>query len=77
MEKWCQDLYLSLPALQTADALLSELMATLRRIELPVSMPAFGSRINTLNIKKALLAGFFMQVTACQHWAVLGMCLVS
>ncbi|XP_046885171.1 putative pre-mRNA-splicing factor ATP-dependent RNA helicase DHX32 [Hypomesus transpacificus] len=62
VEKWCQDLYLSLPALQTADALRSELMATLRRIELPVSMPAFGSRINTLNIKKALLAGFFMQV---------------
>lgn len=45
-----------------ADALHAELTDTLRRIELPISMPAFGSRSNTLNIKRALLAGFFMQV---------------
>uniref|UniRef100_A0A3Q3BNT4 DEAH (Asp-Glu-Ala-His) box polypeptide 32b n=2 Tax=Kryptolebias marmoratus TaxID=37003 RepID=A0A3Q3BNT4_KRYMA len=61
-EKWCQDFFLSHKALLMADALRAELTDTLRRIELPVSAPAFGSRINTINVKKALLAGFFMQV---------------
>uniref|UniRef100_A0A8C3ATI8 DEAH-box helicase 32 (putative) n=1 Tax=Cyclopterus lumpus TaxID=8103 RepID=A0A8C3ATI8_CYCLU len=61
-EKWCEDLHLNHAALLTADALRTELLDTLKRIELPVSEPAFGSRNNTINIKRALLAGFFMQV---------------
>lgn len=62
VEKWCQDLCLNHAALLTADALHAELINTLKRIELPISVPAFGSRSNALNIKRALLAGFFMQV---------------
>ncbi|XP_030643275.1 putative pre-mRNA-splicing factor ATP-dependent RNA helicase DHX32 [Chanos chanos] len=62
LEQWCEERFLSLPALQTADAVLSELTDTLKRIELPISPPAFGSKTNTANIKRALLAGFFMQV---------------
>lgn len=62
VEKWCDDFHVNHGALLTADALLTELTDTLRRIELPVSVPAFGSRMNTINIKRALLAGFFMQV---------------
>ncbi|XP_069000643.1 putative pre-mRNA-splicing factor ATP-dependent RNA helicase DHX32 [Embiotoca jacksoni] len=62
VEKWCRDSRLCRSALLTADALRAELTDTLRRIELPVSVPAFGSRSNTVNIKRALLAGFFMQV---------------
>ncbi|XP_068424530.1 putative pre-mRNA-splicing factor ATP-dependent RNA helicase DHX32 [Clinocottus analis] len=62
VEKWCEGLDLNHGALLTADALRTELIDTLKRIELPVSVPAFGSRSNTLNIKRALLAGFFMQV---------------
>ncbi|XP_029305912.1 putative pre-mRNA-splicing factor ATP-dependent RNA helicase DHX32 isoform X1 [Cottoperca gobio] len=62
VEKWCQDFYLNHAALLMADALRTELTDTLKRIELPISVPAFGSRSNTLNIKRALLAGFFMQV---------------
>lgn len=69
VEKWCQDLGLNHAALLTADTLHTELINTLKRIELPVSVPAFGSRNNTLNIKKALLAGFFMQVRYCP-WTV-------
>uniref|UniRef100_A0A1A8CFJ1 DEAH (Asp-Glu-Ala-His) box polypeptide 32 n=1 Tax=Nothobranchius kadleci TaxID=1051664 RepID=A0A1A8CFJ1_NOTKA len=61
-ERWCQDLFLNHAALLVADALHSELTDTLKRIELPISAPAFGSRTNTINIKRALLAGFFMQV---------------
>lgn len=62
VEKWCRDLCLNHAALLMADALHTELTSTLKRIELPISVPAFGSRSNTLNIKRALLAGFFMQV---------------
>ncbi|KAK5609147.1 hypothetical protein CRENBAI_015499 [Crenichthys baileyi] len=61
-EKWCQDFFFNHAALLTADALRNELTDTLKRIELPISAPAFGSRGNTVNIKRALLAGFFMQV---------------
>ncbi|XP_061601629.1 putative pre-mRNA-splicing factor ATP-dependent RNA helicase DHX32 [Cololabis saira] len=61
-EKWCQDFFLNHTALLMADALRAELTETLKRIELPISVPAFGSRSNTINIKRALLAGFFMQV---------------
>lgn len=49
-------------ALKTAEAVRSELTDTLNRIELPISEPSFGTRTNSLNLKRALLAGFFMQV---------------
>ncbi len=62
VERWCEDHFLSLSALQTVDAIRSELTEILKRLELPVSLPAFGSKSNSLNIKHALLAGFFMQV---------------
>ncbi|KAM9366007.1 putative pre-mRNA-splicing factor ATP-dependent RNA helicase DHX32 [Pholidichthys leucotaenia] len=62
VEKWCQDFHLNHTALLLADALHTELTETLKRIELPISVPAFGSKRNTVNIKRALLAGFFMQV---------------
>lgn len=62
VEKWCQDYFLNHRALQTADAIRSELTDILRRIELPISEPSFGTKTNTHNIKRALLAGFFMQV---------------
>lgn len=69
MEKWCQDRFLNCAALRTADAIRAELVETVRRIELPYAEPAFGSRENTLNIKKALLSGFFMQVRTAPHGA--------
>ncbi|RVE59763.1 hypothetical protein OJAV_G00191740 [Oryzias javanicus] len=61
-EKWCQDRFLDLSALKTADVIRSELTDTLNRIELPISEPSFGTKTNTCSIKRALLAGFFMQV---------------
>ncbi|KAI3365157.1 hypothetical protein L3Q82_010254 [Scortum barcoo] len=61
-EKWCQDYFLDHSALKTAEAVRSELTDTLNRIELPISEPSFGTKTNTHNIKRALLAGFFMQI---------------
>ncbi|XP_054625085.1 DEAD/H (Asp-Glu-Ala-Asp/His) box polypeptide 32a [Dunckerocampus dactyliophorus] len=61
-EKWCQDHFLDHSALKMAEQVRSELMDTLNRIELPVSEAAFGTRSNASNLKRALLAGFFMQI---------------
>ncbi|KAF3704282.1 putative pre-mRNA-splicing factor ATP-dependent RNA helicase DHX32 [Channa argus] len=61
-EKWCQDYFLDYSALKTADDIRSELTDTLIRIELPISEPSFGTKTNALNIRRALLAGFFMQI---------------
>lgn len=61
-EKWSQDYFLDHSALKAAEVIRSELTETLNRIELPISEPSFGTKTNTHNIKRALLAGFFMQV---------------
>uniref|UniRef100_A0AAQ4R412 DEAH (Asp-Glu-Ala-His) box polypeptide 32a n=1 Tax=Gasterosteus aculeatus aculeatus TaxID=481459 RepID=A0AAQ4R412_GASAC len=61
-EKWCQDYFLDHSALKEAEAIRSELTETLNRIELPISEPFFGTKTNTHNVKRALLAGFFMQI---------------
>ncbi|XP_066521709.1 DEAD/H (Asp-Glu-Ala-Asp/His) box polypeptide 32a [Hoplias malabaricus] len=62
LENWCQDYFLCCAALQTADAIRAELTDILKRLELPLCEPAFGTKSNTLNIKRALLAGYFMQI---------------
>ncbi|KAK2820540.1 hypothetical protein Q5P01_023499 [Channa striata] len=61
-EKWCRDYFLDYSALKTADNIRSELTDTLNRIELPISEPSFGTKTNSLNVRRALLAGFFMQI---------------
>lgn len=62
IEQWCHDYFLSHAALRTAEAIRAELTDILSRIELPVSESSFGTKTNTHNIKRALLAGFFMQI---------------
>ncbi|XP_036590067.1 putative pre-mRNA-splicing factor ATP-dependent RNA helicase DHX32 isoform X2 [Trichosurus vulpecula] len=62
VEKWCADHLLSSSALRMAESIREELLDIVRRIELPYTEPDFGSKENTLNIKKALVAGYFMQI---------------
>ncbi|XP_037015039.2 putative pre-mRNA-splicing factor ATP-dependent RNA helicase DHX32 [Artibeus jamaicensis] len=62
VEQWCQDRFLSCAALRMADVIRAELLEIIRRIELPYADPAFGSKENTLNLKRALLSGYFMQI---------------
>lgn len=56
-----------------ADVIRAELLEMIKRIELPYAEPAFGSEENNLNIKKALLSGYFMQVNRCR-FAWQGLC---
>ncbi|XP_060697968.1 putative pre-mRNA-splicing factor ATP-dependent RNA helicase DHX32 isoform X3 [Hemiscyllium ocellatum] len=60
-EKWCHDNFLNCSALRTADAIRTDLLDIMQRIELPISKPAFGTHKNSLNVKRALLSGYFMQ----------------
>ncbi|XP_034351120.1 putative pre-mRNA-splicing factor ATP-dependent RNA helicase DHX32 [Arvicanthis niloticus] len=62
VETWCHDCFLSCSALRMAEVIRAELLEIIKRIELPYAEPAFGSKENGLNIKKALLSGYFMQI---------------
>ncbi|XP_055962643.1 putative pre-mRNA-splicing factor ATP-dependent RNA helicase DHX32 [Sorex fumeus] len=62
VETWCHDHFLSSSALRMAEVIRAELVEIIKRIELPYAAPAFGSPENTLNLKKALVSGFFMQI---------------
>ncbi|NXC19592.1 DQX1 helicase, partial [Corythaeola cristata] len=61
-EKWCRDYFLNCSALRMAEIIRAELVEIMKRIELPISEPDFGSKENILSIKKSLLSGYFMHI---------------
>lgn len=61
-EVWCSTNQLSHASLQLAAVIRAELLDVMQRIELPVSLPAFGCQDNCTNIKRALISGFFLNV---------------
>ncbi|NWR80199.1 DQX1 helicase, partial [Centropus unirufus] len=61
-EGWCRKHGLSQDALRLAGTVRAELLDVMRRIELPVSPPAFGTDANVLNIQRALISGYFLKV---------------
>ncbi|XP_063019080.1 putative pre-mRNA-splicing factor ATP-dependent RNA helicase DHX32 [Melospiza melodia melodia] len=61
-EQWCCECFLSCSALSMAEMIRAELVEIMKRIELPISEPDFGSEANLLSIKKALLSGYFMHI---------------
>ncbi|XP_044285348.1 ATP-dependent RNA helicase DQX1 isoform X1 [Varanus komodoensis] len=61
-ESWCRKHAVSETALRLAGAVRAELLEVMRRIELPVSPPAFGTDSNALSLMRALLSGFFLKV---------------
>ncbi|KAJ8287226.1 hypothetical protein GJAV_G00049090 [Gymnothorax javanicus] len=61
-EAWCTKKFLNAAALRLAVVIRAELLEVMQRIELPVSPPAFGSQNNSMNVKRALISGFFLRV---------------
>ncbi|XP_074721404.1 ATP-dependent RNA helicase DQX1 [Strix uralensis] len=61
-EGWCRKHAVSGDALRLAGVVRAELLDVMRRIELPVSPPAFGTDANALNIQRALISGYFLKV---------------
>ncbi|XP_027525517.1 ATP-dependent RNA helicase DQX1 isoform X1 [Corapipo altera] len=61
-EGWCRKHGVGAEGLRLAGTVRAELLEVMRRIELPVSPPAFGSDANALNIQRALISGYFLKV---------------
>ncbi|XP_072112845.1 putative pre-mRNA-splicing factor ATP-dependent RNA helicase DHX32 [Mobula birostris] len=61
-ETWCLKNYLNYSALKLADIIRYELLELMQRIELPISPSNFGMDENVLNIKRALISGYFLKV---------------
>ncbi|XP_072783963.1 ATP-dependent RNA helicase DQX1 isoform X1 [Taeniopygia guttata] len=74
-EGWCRKHGVCAEALRLAGTVRAELLEVMRRIELPVSPPAFGSDTNALNIQRALISGYFLKVSPAgcgELWGRLG-----
>jgi pre-mRNA-splicing factor ATP-dependent RNA helicase DHX15/PRP43 len=62
-QKWCYDNYLNYRSLQSAQNVREQLLRNMKRLELPTqSSIEYSSPDYYTNIRKALVAGFFMQV---------------
>lgn len=62
LKQWCHDHYLSLRSLQSADNVRSQLLRIMEREELEMISTPFEDKKYYENIRRALCAGFFMQI---------------
>ncbi|KAI9928306.1 DEAH-box ATP-dependent RNA helicase prp43 [Aspergillus wentii] len=62
LKQWCHDHFLSLRSLQSADNVRSQLLRIMEREELEMVSTPFEDKKYYENIRRALCAGFFMQV---------------
>ncbi|RDW66080.1 hypothetical protein BP6252_09715 [Coleophoma cylindrospora] len=60
--KWCHEHFLSLRALQSADNVRQQLKRIMEKSELDLMSTPFENKEYYTNIRRALVAGFFMQV---------------
>ncbi|KAK9471987.1 P-loop containing nucleoside triphosphate hydrolase protein [Dipodascopsis tothii] len=60
--QWCYDHFLSLRSLQSADSVRSQLKRIMERNDLDLVSTPFEDRNYYVNIRRALVSGFFMQV---------------
>ncbi|KAI9744942.1 MAG: DEAH-box ATP-dependent RNA helicase prp43 [Claussenomyces sp. TS43310] len=60
--KWCHEHFLSLRALQSADNVRQQLKRIMEKSEIDLMSTPFEDKNYYTNIRRALLAGFFMQV---------------
>jgi pre-mRNA-splicing factor ATP-dependent RNA helicase DHX15/PRP43 len=61
-KQWCHDHFLSLRALQSADNVRQQLLRIMEREEIELISTPFEDKKYYENIRRALVAGFFMQV---------------
>lgn len=62
LHQWCRDNFLSYRSLISAGNVRSQLERLMQRYDLPLVLTPFGDKHYWDNIRKALCAGFFMQV---------------
>ena len=59
---WCYDNFLNARAMKSADSIRAQLMRVMNRFGLEMKSNDFNSRAYYQNVRKCLVAGFFMQV---------------
>jgi len=60
--QWCYDNFINLRSLKSADNVRQQLSRLMDRFNLPKVSTPFNSRLYYVNIRKALVSGFYMQV---------------
>lgn len=65
--QWCYENFINMRSLKQADNVRSQLARIMDRFELKRTSTEFNSREYYLNIRKALVQGFFMQVAHLQR----------
>lgn len=63
--QWCYDNFVNYRSLMSADNVRSQLSRIMDRFNLPRRSTEFTSRDYYINIRRALVTGFFMQVSRC------------
>lgn len=69
--QWCYDNFLNFRSLKSADNVRQQLARIMDRFDLKRISTDFNSRDYYLNIRKALVSGFFMQVLYLYHVVLL------
>lgn len=59
---WCYDNFINVRALKSADNVRGQLVRIMNRYNLRMCSTDFNSREYYINIRKSMLAGYFMQV---------------
>lgn len=65
--QWCYDNFINYRSLKSADNVRQQLSRIMDRFNLKRTSTDFSSKDYYLNIRKALVNGFFMQVKTCTH----------
>lgn len=60
--KWCYENFINQRSLKAADNIRTQLARIMKKFDLPLVSTEFTSKDYYLNIRKALVSGFFMQV---------------
>lgn len=63
--QWCYDNFINYRALKNADDVRTQLVRIMDKFNLKRLSTDFNSRDYYVNIRKALVSGFFMQVCSC------------
>lgn len=66
--QWCYDNFINFRSLKSADNVRNQLARIMDRFNLKRTSTEFTSRDYYINIRKALVSGFFMQVALCSSW---------
>jgi HrpA-like RNA helicase len=65
--QWCFSNYINYRTMKNADNVRTQLARLMTKFGLNLVSPDFNSRDYYVNIRKALLSGFFMQVAHCER----------